>query len=166
MQTFPFYEHHTFASSLPADELLGRLTRKFAEETPTDDHFVKGKTKAFTFRFHRVIALGSRNSFNPICYGEIIPGEGKKTTVQVKMRIAYPIYVLWIIIFSMTVFGHITLTYGSFQTDGVMGVLFATAIMALFYSAHYLFYRFGFKRNTKKTMLLLVPYLDLRPIEK
>jgi hypothetical protein len=165
MQTFPFYEHHTFVSSLPADELMSRLSGKFAEETPTDEHFIKGKTKAFIFKFHRVIASGSRNSFNPICYGEVIPGEGKKATIHIKMRIAYPIYILWIIIFSMTVFGHITLTYGSFQTDGVTGVLFATGIMALFYGAHYLFYQFGFKRSTKKTTLLLAPYLDLRPIK-
>jgi len=166
MQTFPFYEYHSFVSKLSGEEIISRLVKKFAEEEPINDHFAKGKTKAFTFRFHRVIASGSRNSFNPICYGEVIPGGGKTTTVHIKMRIAYPIYILWIIIFSMTVFAHVTLTYGSFKTDGMAGVLFATCLMAIFYGAHYLFYRFGFKRNTKKTISFLVPYLDLRPVEK
>lgn len=116
-----------------------------------------------TFRFRRAIAWGSRNSFNPICYGEVVAGVGKKSELHIRMRIAYPVYVLWLIIFSMTVFGHVTLTYGSFQTNGIMGVLFATGIMALFYGAHYLFYQFGFKRNSKKTMSFLAPYLNLRP---
>ncbi len=166
MQTFPFYENYVFVTNLSAERVMNRLSNKLAEIEPTDDHFLKGKTKALSFRLYRRIALGSGNSFNPICYGEVIPGDNKGTTVQVKMRIAYPIYFLWIIIFSMTVFGHITLTYGSFQTDGVAGVLLATGVMSLFYAAHYLFYRLGFKRNTKKTLSFLVAYLDLKPKEE
>jgi len=166
MQTFPFYENHVFVSILSGEAIISKLSDKLAETAPTDDHFLKGKTKALTFSFHRRIAIGSRNSFTPICYGELVPGAGKETAVHVKMRIAYPVYVLWIIIFSMTVFAHITLTYGSFQTDGVPGVLFATVVMSLFFGAHYLFYRFGFKRNTKKTLSFLVPYLNLRPKEE
>ena len=165
MQTFPFFENHSFITKLTSEQVISRLSNKLAEERPADGHFLKGKTRALTFRFHRAIAWGSRNSFNPICYGEVIPGGDKETTVQVKMRIAYLVYTLWIIIFLMTVFGHITLTYGSYQTNGVPGVLFATGIMSLFYGAHYLFYRFGFKRNTKKTLSFLVPYLNLRPKE-
>ena len=165
MQTFPFYESHILVSNLSGDETIKRLSKKFAETGSGDGHYFKGKTNALHFRFYGRIALGSRNSFNPICYREVIPIRNKETIVNVKMRIAYPVYILWVIIFSMTVFGHVTLTYGSFQTNGVPGILFATGIMSLFYGAHYLFYRFGFKRNTKKTMLFLAPYLNLRPKE-
>lgn len=163
LPTFPFYENHWFVTKLSSDEVISRLTRKLDELEPEDKHFFKGKTNALRFKFHMITPAYSRNSFNPIFFGEVIPGEGRETIVNIKMRIAYPIYLLWLIIFLGVVFGHVTLTIGAFQSNGILGVLFATVISALFYGMLYFFYRFGFKRITRKTMEFLVPYLTLKP---
>jgi hypothetical protein len=165
MQTPPFYKKYSFESNLSSDQLLSKLSSKLAEKETKDTYLFKGETNASIFKFYRIIGVPSRNSFNPIIYGEIVLAPNNNILINIRMRIAYPIYILWVIIFIMTVFAHITLTYGSFQTDGILGIMFATAIMAIFYSVHYFFYWFGFKRNTGKTISFLIPYLKLTKIE-
>jgi len=161
MRTPPFYKEYHFVSILSAEQVMGKLTKLFVVHESKDGTALRGTIYCSTFRFHRIIAWGSKNSFNPIFYGEIISRPDKPTQLYIKIRIGYPVYVLWIIIFLMTVFGHITLTYGSFQTDGLPGVFFAAIVMAIFYAAHYLFYRLGFKRNVDKTISLLIADLKL-----
>jgi hypothetical protein len=159
-QTQPFYSRCILKSGLAPEKINKKLLAKFDETISEDGVLLKGRLSKNYYRFYNVIKSGTRNSFNPMFFLEIEKA-GNISIVTIKARIAYPIYFFIAIMIAMTIFAQVTLTYGSFQSDGFLGVLFATFIISIFYGLYYIFYYYGFKRNNNKVIKFLIDYLSL-----
>lgn len=151
MQTIPFFKEYRLKSKLPKNKLTEELIQFLINHSLT---FNQNSNFESDFKFYdsQYMQVRGGNSFNPIYVARIIKDSENKSILIINARIAYPVYFFFLLLFGLTFFAHITLTIGSYESDGILGILFTNATISIFYFGYYIFFRFGYKNNRDKIL--------------